>query len=513
MPRFEVTGPDGHKYQVEGPEGATEQDALAQVQKQVAAPPAEAAPAGVDDYGRPMGPATFNAGPDISTTIRNALAPAPNTTYGDVVPLAKDDTTGAVRLALPNMIRSPLIGLTQEGGQSTINPETGTLGITPEAQSVAPFFASPLRIGPMGAVPPGLAAREAPLSGEFRANPMAPTAVTRVTEAGDQPVAVQGPAVPTPFQPPASVEPPAVTPTGIPATPPEAPMAASAAPLPPAPKTMADAKTIASQYYRVADEAGGAQLPEGLANDLITAVKKIAPQTEEGRIVLGDTEITKLASRIEDLRDKPVTLAGAQEIDEGLGKLIEKEVRPTGQMTAEGRAILDLQTTFRDMVGTAPLTGQTAQAVEALTAGRAAWSQARKMGDIEQIRARAELTDNPATSFKSGIRVLLSNPRRIRGYSAEEVAALRQAAARGTIGNLLHVFGSRLIPMGAGIVVGSSGGPVAGAFTAVATHAGTSAMRDLATYIQGNRLQNALDVIGGNVPRNTLLRGPQPLRD
>ena len=290
-------------------------------------------------------------------------------------------------------------------------------------------------------------------------------------------------------------------------------MAASAAPLPPAPKTMADAKTIASQYYRVADEAGGAQLPEGLANDLITAVKKIAPQTEEGRIVLGDTEITKLASRIEDLRDKPVTLAGAQEIDEGLGKLIEKEVRPTGQMTAEGRAILDLQTTFRDMVGTAPLTGQTAQAVEALTAGRAAWSQARKMGDIEQIRARAELTDNPATSFKSGIRVLLSNPRRIRGYSAEEVAALRQAAARGTIGNLLHVFGSRLIPMGAGIVVGSSGGPVAGAFTAAATHAGTSAMRDLATYIQGNRLQNALDVIGKNVPRNTLLRGPQPLRD
>lgn len=35
MAKFEITGPDGKKYAVEGPEGATEQDALAQVQKSV----------------------------------------------------------------------------------------------------------------------------------------------------------------------------------------------------------------------------------------------------------------------------------------------------------------------------------------------------------------------------------------------------------------------------------------------------------------------------------------------
>lgn len=37
MPTFKITGPDGTVYRVNGPEGATEQEALAQVQKQVAA--------------------------------------------------------------------------------------------------------------------------------------------------------------------------------------------------------------------------------------------------------------------------------------------------------------------------------------------------------------------------------------------------------------------------------------------------------------------------------------------
>ncbi len=106
------------------------------------------------------------SGPDLSTRIHDTLAPAPNTTYGDVLPLAKDDTTGAIRPALPNMIRSPLIGLTEQGGQATINPDTGTIGVPPEAASVAQFAVSPLRFGggaalaDKAAVSPTITARE-----------------------------------------------------------------------------------------------------------------------------------------------------------------------------------------------------------------------------------------------------------------------------------------------------------------------------------------------------------------
>jgi hypothetical protein len=134
-------------------------------------------------------------GPDISTTIRNALAPAPNTTYGSVLPLARDNATNALRFAMPDMIRSPLIGLTQEGGQPTINPATNVLGITPEAASVAGFAASPLRMGASGAVPAALAAREAPLSQDFTAHPLNPVAAAKVAETPPGvPISVAAPA-------------------------------------------------------------------------------------------------------------------------------------------------------------------------------------------------------------------------------------------------------------------------------------------------------------------------------
>lgn len=37
MPRFEITAPDGRKFEVNAPEGATEQDAIAYIQQQEAA--------------------------------------------------------------------------------------------------------------------------------------------------------------------------------------------------------------------------------------------------------------------------------------------------------------------------------------------------------------------------------------------------------------------------------------------------------------------------------------------
>ena len=117
-----------------------------------------------DEYGTPL---INGAPPSVSDVlaagakahaptkedVTKFLAPAPNTTYGDILPLAKDNATGAIRLALPNIIRNPLIGLTEgpstDGtfGSSgvTWNPQTQTYGLTPEAASVGQFAANPLR--------------------------------------------------------------------------------------------------------------------------------------------------------------------------------------------------------------------------------------------------------------------------------------------------------------------------------------------------------------------------------
>ncbi len=52
MPTFNITAPDGTKYRVEAPEGASEQDALAKVQEQHAAIAPQAPSARIaDDFG------------------------------------------------------------------------------------------------------------------------------------------------------------------------------------------------------------------------------------------------------------------------------------------------------------------------------------------------------------------------------------------------------------------------------------------------------------------------------
>ena len=289
---------------------------------------------------------------------------------------------------------------------------------------------------------------------------------------------------------------------GIPQTaaPADIPSAPSASPaVTGAPATAADARNIASGYYRQAELLGGELKPD-FTNRFIDSAEKIAPQTEEGRIVTGDTAVTSLVDRMQGLRDHPLSLQAAQEIDEALGGLIDKETGVTG-ISKEGKNLLDLQTTLRGMIekaDPADVEGGTA-GFDALGPARRAWSQAAKMGDVERIINRAQLTDNPATSIKSGIRTLLSNPSRVRGYTDDEIDALKDAASRGVIGGALHVFGSRLTPLIAGSI-GMSGGPIGGLAAAGISHVAGAAMRNAASSIQAGRVQNALSVIGSNVP-------------
>lgn len=80
--------------------------------------------------GMPAGaPATTSApqGPLTYSAVTNALAPAPNTTYGTILPIARDNTTGALRLALPTGARD----LAQGVADLAQGPTTGT--VTPQA--------------------------------------------------------------------------------------------------------------------------------------------------------------------------------------------------------------------------------------------------------------------------------------------------------------------------------------------------------------------------------------------
>jgi hypothetical protein len=353
-----------------------------------------------------------------------------------------------------------------------------------------------LRLGAPEARPPSTGVlgvggdlRTAPLGPEFTAHPLSP----------EGRAAVEAPPSAAPS-----------TPTGIPvvrpeAPPPAAPSAAAPAPadLGPVPGTSAYAKQVASNYYKIADQSGGTLAPQ-FTNKFVDAVASADKQTEAGRATVGQTEVNKLADRLQAIKDQPMTLQAAQEVDEGIGSLITKEFGVKG-LSADGAKLLQIQHNFRDMIenaGPGDVTGGAA-GFDALGPARKAFAQSRKLDDLERIQERAELTDNPATSVRTQIRTLITSKTKSRGYSPEEIAALKEAADRGVVGGALHVFGSRLLPLAAG-AVGLSHGPVSAAINAAVAQPVASALRAGATGIATRRLNRAAQTIGEGVPPNPL---------
>lgn len=156
------------------------------------------------------------SGPSLDERVRNALAPSPDTVYGDVLPLAMDEKTGTMRLALPNMIRAPLLGLTGGVGANalTIDPATNAVRLTPEASSVSTFAATPLRFsGANPLVATGPAAID--LRGSQLNRPVTLGELTGAIERATPPETTPVPSTGAPETPPAqTAPPPAAAPSG-----------------------------------------------------------------------------------------------------------------------------------------------------------------------------------------------------------------------------------------------------------------------------------------------------------
>jgi hypothetical protein len=442
--------------------------------------------------------------------VRKVLEPDPNKVYGSppiegstasaiaggggrvaasmFSPFARNPQTGETNLTLPPAIRNPLLGaLDVLQGRYSVGESGNPLTVqpTPNTLALASGAATPMRVGGE-AVPPGLAAREAPLSIEFQKNGLGPAASAKIaatpegTPVSGEPASQQLATVPEPALPAVPAA-PAGTPT-----------------------TSAAAKQIAAAYYDKANAAGGTLTPQ-FTNKFIDSVAASNPQTEAGQAVAGQNSISALADRLQSLKDQPMTLQGAQEVDEALGGLITKEFGVKG-LTKDGMNLQNVQRSFRDQITNAEpgdVTGGTA-GFDALGPARKAYSQAMKLDDMERIQERADLTLNPATSIQTQIRTLLTNRTKARGYSPEEISALHDAAERGVVGGALHVFGNRLIPMVGGAVGFLHGGPVGTMVGAGMSHVAGSFMRNMGSNLQAKRLSNVTDVLGRGIPPNPL---------
>jgi hypothetical protein len=263
-------------------------------------------------------------------------------------------------------------------------------------------------------------------------------------------------------------------------------------------------RKAASGIYDQAEKKGGVLKPE-FTNQFLDDLQDIVPQTKAGKLFSGENEVSGLLKRAQALRDSPVSLREVQEMDEELGALIESNM-DMGKPTKIGRSFLEIQSRLRDAVQNASpenVVGSK-EGFDLLKRGRDLWSRQARLRDVERIITRAEYTENPSTALRTGFKNLLTNPKKLRGYSKQEQEAIKKAASGGPMRDILKTFGSRLVTIGAAV----TGGPVG----AAVGYAAPAVSRSLVDSMAFNKANKVTDLISQStkqpapVGMNTILR-------
>ena len=481
----------------------------------------------------------------------------PGENVGNLLPLSKDDA-GNVRFALPNPVRALITeGPQVQRGQLTVPAvvpnEEGQPRLTPEAQA-AGSAASPLRFS--GATPlmrlpqsPLTLTRPLPvtleeltaaidragpprnrLAPESAAPSSAPTAApssgtwvpmeagmtypegwqTRINRDTGRPEvfdATRGAQAPPSASAPTSQPQPSAPLPGGPSSTPSQPAAApgaSGATTSAASGSneaiLANAKSVADQHYGIAKASGqdAAYTPQSVGK-MVDAVDSAAPQGPGERAVGGENAVTRLQRDMQPLRDQSLTLADIQRMDERMSDHITEEYR-AGRNKVAGQ-LEDIQDKWREQADNATEADVTGGAAgfQALDPARKAWAQYRKMSDVMLMKQRADMTQNPTTSYKTAVKNFVTS-KKSRGWTDEEKADLVASADRGVIGGTLHLLGSRLLPHVGGAVGASVGGIPGFIAGEVVTHGLGAGARSAANAMQDRRVNRAMGTLGGSVP-------------
>jgi hypothetical protein len=225
-------------------------------------------------------------------------------------------------------------------------------------------------------------------------------------------------------------------------------------------------KNKSQGLYTVAENTGGAVKPEVVNNAIKNIMVDVQPKTVAGRKLKGkDDEITKILRRLNQFRGKSLSLEEIKDVDEVLGEFMNSPQfmdTTSGKLTDAGRKVLKIQDAFRNVIDNASpndiIGGK--EGFEALKNARKLWSQSLKARDIERIVEVSAGRTQPAQSMQTGFNTLLNNPKRIKGFSKEEINLIRKAARTNVIKDAMRLPSSRLVSM---VGFGSTGNPAIGA--------------------------------------------------
>lgn len=280
-------------------------------------------------------------------------------------------------------------------------------------------------------------------------------------------------------------------------------------PKPKAP-TAQDLRNKASAEYQHAKQLGGTLTPKAM-DKFLDGINDIQVKDDIARQLGGKDFVAENLPVLEKMRGQPMTLQRATDIDQRLTELMDAETM-FGKPTQNGRQILQMQNKLRETIENAGLDdviGGT-EGFDAIKNGRKLWQQSAKLRDVEAIIQRAQGMEQPATGLRTGFRTLLNNPNRMRGYTAEEKAAIKAASETGTVGNLFRAFGSGLVPIASGIT-GAAGGPVGAALAGASGFAVQQASKAIGANMQLSRAKAVEQLLSQLTPKQVNELPPETL--
>jgi len=131
----------------------------------------------------------------------------------------------------------------------------------------------------------------------------------------------------------------------------------------------------------------------------------------------------------------------------------------------------------------------------ALKDARRAWSVAVRMQDIERMVEKAEGTLNPQQSMRTQVNAYVNNPKMTRGWSKEDLDALRKTTRTGNGVEILRTLSSRLAPIGGYALAGPLGAAAGITETLLANQA-----RDALSGLHRRRLEAVTQLQARHLP-------------
>ena len=282
----------------------------------------------------------------------------------------------------------------------------------------------------------------------------------------------------------------------------------------------ADIKKQASNLYQQIDDAGVLIKTEPF-NEFVNRVKvDIGSKVREAR----NPKIVDAIKELDEATGSPKTLQKMQDLRESISRL-KMSSEPSDRMFA-GKIVEELDDFMEKLDTTklvAPAQGDI-EAIKLVPQARNLWKQSRKSELLDEIYRKAEIkATDPysdvafATKLRSEFKNLATNKSKLRGFSAEEIKAIEDAAKGGKIENALRSFGQDIgrdkFSYGGALAGGglsslafgpefgnAVAGPIGAYIGAKTIPALKGASRRVAGTLGKQNLQNVIDTIktGGN---------------